>query len=58
MACITFYVTWKRGFLQNFVKTNKKGLKRVVYVTLKRKTKRYSVFFMFLIKTCNFKENY
>ena len=24
MACITFYVTWKRDFLQNVVKTNKK----------------------------------
>ena len=24
MACITFYVTWKRDFPQNVVKTNKK----------------------------------
>ena len=24
MACISFYVTWKRDFLQNDVKTNKK----------------------------------
>ena len=24
MACTTFYVTWKRDFLQNVVKTNKK----------------------------------
>ena len=28
-----------------------KGLNRVVYVTLKRKTIRYSVLFIFLIKT-------
>ena len=36
MACITFHVTWKRNFLQNGVKTNKK-INWVVYVTLKRK---------------------
>ena len=24
MACITFYVTWKKDFIQNVVKTNKK----------------------------------
>ena len=24
MACITFYVTWKRDFLENVAKTNKK----------------------------------
>ena len=43
MACITFYVTWKRDFLQNVVKTNKKGLNRVVYLALRRKTIHYSV---------------
>ena len=30
----------------------------VVYVTLKRKTIRYSVLFIFLTKTWEFKENY
>ena len=46
MACSTFYVTWKWDFLQNVVKTNKK----VDYITLKRKTIRYSELFMFLTK--------
>ena len=51
MACITFNVTLIRDFIQNVVKTNKKGLNRVVYVNLKRKTIRYSVLFILLIKT-------
>ena len=58
MACFTFYVTCKRDFLENVVKTKKKGLNRVVYVTLKRKTIRYSVLIIFLIKTWIFKDNY
>ena len=33
-----------------------KRFNRVVYVTLKRKTIRYSVLFMFLIKTWKFKK--
>ena len=41
--------TEKKRNLWNF-----KGLNRVVYVTLKRKTKRYSVLFIFLIKTWKF----
>ena len=53
MACITFNVTLKRDFLQNVVKTNKK-----VHVSLKRKTIRYSVVFIFLNKTWKFKVNY
>ena len=57
MASITFYVTLKRDFLRNVVKTRKRVI-RVVYVTLKRKTIRYSVLFIFLIKTWKFKENY
>ena len=40
MACITFYVTWKRDLLENVGKPNKKGLNMVVYVTLNRKTIR------------------
>ena len=54
MAWVTIYVTWKRDFLQNVVKTNKnlKNLiNRVVYVTLKRETISYSVLFIFFIET-------
>ena len=56
MACIKFYVTLKKIFFKMLKQI--KMLNRVVYVTLKRKTIRYSVLFIFLIKTWKFNENY